>query len=97
VPTAMVPLIVERKSNWRPCAASPERRCRTHTVNGRGCPSTRRYGPLQYQSNVASGGRCVAWLIKRFHNDPVSQLLQQLIFGKKGLKKKSKKGTEKAM
>jgi soluble lytic murein transglycosylase-like protein len=69
VPIALARAIVERESNWQPCAVSPKGAVGLMQL----MPETaRRLGVTERCSldqNVAGGVRYLAWLIERFHND----------------------------
>src|ERR1700732_2461584 len=69
VPVALVHAIVERESNWQPCAISPK-----------GAAGLMQLMPLTAQrlgvkdrcnvdQNVSGGVRYLAWLMQQFHND----------------------------
>lgn len=69
VPLAFVRAIIERESNWRPCAVSPKGAMGLMQL----MPETaRRLGVIDrcdLDQNVSGGVRYLAWLIERFHND----------------------------
>jgi soluble lytic murein transglycosylase len=69
VPVALARAIVERESNWQPCATSPKGAVGLMQL----MPATaRRLGVTDrcnLDQNVAAGVRYLAWLMRRFHND----------------------------
>ena len=69
VPIALVRAIVERESNWQPCAVSPKGAAGLMQL----MPLTaRRLGVrdrCSVDQNVSGGVRCLAWLMQQFHND----------------------------
>jgi soluble lytic murein transglycosylase-like protein len=69
VPVALVRAIVERESNWQPCAISPK-----------GAAGLMQLMPITAQrlgvrdrcsvdQNISGGVRYLAWLMQQFHND----------------------------
>jgi len=69
VPVALVRAIVERESNWQPCAISPK-----------GAAGLMQLMPITAQrlgvrdrcsvdQNISGGVRYLAWLMQKFHND----------------------------
>ena len=69
VPLALARAIVERESNWQPCAVSPKgavglMQLMPRTAKRLGV--TDRCNPDQ---NISGGVRYLAWLMQRFHND----------------------------
>jgi soluble lytic murein transglycosylase len=69
VPVSLVRAIVERESNWQPCSVSPKGAVGLMQL----MPATaRRLGVgnrCNIDQNVSGGVRCLAWLMKQFHND----------------------------
>src|SRR6266536_5639906 len=69
VPLALVRAIVERESNWQPCAVSPKGAVGLMQL----MPVTaRRLGVgdrCNVEQNVSGGVRYLAWLMQQFHND----------------------------
>jgi soluble lytic murein transglycosylase-like protein len=69
VPVALVRAIVERESNWQPCAVSPKGAAGLMQL----MPVTAmRFGVgnrCNIDLNVSGGVRYLAWLQQRFHND----------------------------
>src|SRR3984957_3869719 len=69
VPVALVRAIVERESNWQPCAVSPKGAEGLMQL----MPVTAmRFGVgnrCNIDQNVSGGVRYLAWLQQRFHND----------------------------
>jgi soluble lytic murein transglycosylase-like protein len=69
VPVALVRAIVERESNWQPCAISLKGAAGLMQL----MPATaKRLGvadPCNLAQNVSGGVRYLAWLMRRFHND----------------------------
>ena len=69
VPVPMVRAIIQRESNWQPCAISPK--------GAKGLmqlmPATaRRLGvrdSCNIEQNISGGVRYLAWLMRLFHND----------------------------
>ena len=69
VPVALVRAIVERESNWQPCAVSPKGAAGLMQL----MPATaQRLGVrdrCNVDQNVSGGVRYLAWLMRQFHND----------------------------
>jgi soluble lytic murein transglycosylase len=69
VPLALARAIVERESNWKPCAVSPKSAMGLMQL----MPATaKRLGVTDrcdLNQNVSAGVRYLAWLIELFHND----------------------------
>ena len=69
VPVALVRAIVERESNWQPCAISPKGAVGLMQL----MPATaKRLGVADrcnLDQNVSGGVRYLAWLMRQFHND----------------------------
>jgi len=69
VPIALVRAIVERESNWQPCAVSPKGAVGLMQL----MPVTaRRLGVgnrCNIDQNISGGVHYLAWLIQQFHND----------------------------
>jgi len=69
VPIALARAIVERESNWQPCAVSPKGAVGLMQL----MPATaQRLGVTDrcnLDQNVSAGVRYLAWLMRRFHND----------------------------
>jgi soluble lytic murein transglycosylase-like protein len=69
VPIALVRAIVERESNWQPCAVSPKGAVGLMQL----MPATaRRLGVgdrCSLDQNISGGVRYLAWLMRQFHND----------------------------
>jgi soluble lytic murein transglycosylase-like protein len=69
VPVALVRAVVERESNWQPCAFSPKGAAGLMQL----MPVTaRRLGVenrCNIDQNVSGGVRYLAWLMQQFHND----------------------------
>ena len=69
VPVALVRAIVERESNWQPCAVSPQGAEGLMQL----MPVTAmRFGVgnrCNIDQNVSGGVRYLAWLMQQFHND----------------------------
>jgi soluble lytic murein transglycosylase-like protein len=69
VPIALTRAIVERESNWKPCAVSPKGAVGLMQL----MPGTaERLGVIDRcdpAQNVSGGVRYLAWLIQRFHSD----------------------------
>jgi soluble lytic murein transglycosylase-like protein len=69
VPVPLVRTIIQRESNWQPCAVSPK--------GAKGLmqlmPTTaRRLGvrdSCNIEQNISGGVRYLAWLMRLFHND----------------------------
>jgi soluble lytic murein transglycosylase-like protein len=70
VPIALARAVVVRESNWQPCATSPKGAAGLMQL----MPATaKRLGVTDrcnLDQNVSGGVRYLAWLIRRFHNDP---------------------------
>ena len=69
VPIALVRAIVERESNWQPCAISPKGAVGLMQLMP---PTAKRLGVVNrcnLDQNVSGGVRYLAWLMRRFHND----------------------------
>jgi soluble lytic murein transglycosylase len=69
VPLALARAIVERESNWQPCAVSPKgavglMQLMPATAHQLGV--TKRFN---LEQNVSGGVRFLAWLMQRFHGD----------------------------
>ena len=69
VPLALARAIVQRESNWQPCAVSPKGAVGLMQL----MPATaRRLGVIErcnLDQNVSGGVRYLAWLMQRFRND----------------------------
>lgn len=69
VPVALARAIVERESNWQPCAISPKGAVGLMQL----MPATaKRLGVgdrCNLDQNVSGGVRYLAWLMRQFHND----------------------------
>lgn len=69
VPIALARAIVDRESNWQPCAVSPRGAVGLMQL----MPATARLlgvtDRCNLDQNVSGGVRYLAWLIGRFHND----------------------------
>jgi soluble lytic murein transglycosylase-like protein len=69
VPLALVRSVIERESNWHPCAVSSKGATGLMQL----MPATaRRLGvsnPCDIEQNISGGVRYLAWLIRLFHND----------------------------
>jgi soluble lytic murein transglycosylase-like protein len=69
VPVPLVRAVVERESNWRPCAISPKGAAGLMQI----MPMTaQRLGVrdrCNIDQNVSGGVRYLAWLIQKFHGD----------------------------
>jgi soluble lytic murein transglycosylase-like protein len=69
VPVALVRAVIERESNWQPCAVSPKGAAGLMQL----MPVTaRRLGVenrCNIDQNVSGGVRYLAWLMQQFHND----------------------------
>jgi soluble lytic murein transglycosylase-like protein len=69
VPIALVRAIVERESNWQPCAVSPKGAVGLMQL----MPATaKQFGVTErchLDQNVSGGVRYLAWLLQRFHSD----------------------------
>jgi len=69
VPPALARAIVERESNWQPCAVSPKGAVglmQLMPVTAQRLGVTDR---CNLDQNVSAGVRYLAWLMRRFHND----------------------------
>jgi soluble lytic murein transglycosylase-like protein len=69
VPVALARAIVERESNWQPCAISPKgavglMQLMPATAKGLGVTDR-----CNLDQNVSGGVRYLAWLMRLFHND----------------------------
>lgn len=69
VPMALARAIVERESNWHPCAVSSKGAVGLMQL----MPATAKWlgvtDGCNLDQNVSGGVRYLAWLIQRFHND----------------------------
>jgi len=69
VPLALVRSIVERESNWRPCAVSPKGAVGLMQLMPLTAEKLGVTDRCNLDQNVSGGVRYLAWLIQRFHND----------------------------
>jgi soluble lytic murein transglycosylase-like protein len=69
VPIALVRSIVERESNWRPCAVSPKGAVGLMQLMPATAHQLGVTDRCNLDQNIAGGVRYLAWLIDRFHND----------------------------
>jgi soluble lytic murein transglycosylase len=69
VPIALIRSIVERESNWRPCAVSPKGAVGLMQLMPATARRLRVTERCNLDQNVSGGVRYLAWLIQRFHND----------------------------
>jgi len=69
VPIALVRSIVERESNWRPCAVSPKGAVGLMQLMPLTAKKLGVTDRCNLDQNVSGGVRYLAWLIQRFHND----------------------------
>jgi soluble lytic murein transglycosylase-like protein len=69
VPIALVRSIVERESNWRPCAVSPKGAVGLMQLMPATAHQLGVTDRCNLDQNIAGGVRYLAWLIERFHND----------------------------
>jgi soluble lytic murein transglycosylase-like protein len=69
VPIALVRAIVERESNWQPCAVSPKGAVGLMQLMAKTAHQLGVTDRCNLDENVAGGVRYLAWLIRRFHND----------------------------
>lgn len=69
VPVPLVRAVVERESNWRPCAISPKGAVGLMQL----MPMTAQYlrvsDRCNIDQNVSGGVRYLAWLMRKFHGD----------------------------
>jgi soluble lytic murein transglycosylase-like protein len=69
VPIALIRSIVERESNWRPCAVSSKGAVGLMQLMPATAHQLGVTDRCNLDQNVAGGVRYLAWLIQRFHND----------------------------
>jgi soluble lytic murein transglycosylase-like protein len=69
VPVPLVRAVVERESNWRPCAISPKGAVGQMQLMPMTARNLRVSDPCNIDQNVSGGVRYLAWLIQKFHGD----------------------------
>jgi soluble lytic murein transglycosylase-like protein len=69
VPVPLVRAVVERESNWRPCAISPKGAVGLMQLMPMTARNLRVSDRCNLDQNVSGGVRYLAWLIQKFHGD----------------------------
>jgi len=69
VPVPLVRAIVERESNWRPCAISPKGAAGLMQLMPMTAQRLRVSDRCNIDQNVSGGVRYLAWLMRKFHGD----------------------------
>lgn len=69
VPEALVRAVVDRESNWRPCAVSSKGAVGLMQLMPRTARMLGVTDRCNLDQNVSGGVRYLAWLMRRFHND----------------------------
>jgi len=69
VPVPLVRAIVERESNWRPCAISPKGAVGLMQLMPMTAQRLRVSDRCNIDQNVSGGVRYLAWLMRKFHGD----------------------------
>ena len=69
VPVPLVRAVVERESNWRPCAISPKGAVGLMQLMPMTAQRLRVHDRCSIDQNVSGGVRYLAWLIQKFHGD----------------------------
>ena len=69
VPVPLVRAVVERKSNWRPCAISPKGAVGLMQLMPMTAQHLRVSDRCNIDQNVSGGVRYLAWLMRKFHGD----------------------------
>ena len=69
VPVPLVQAVVERESNWRPCAISPKGAAGLMQLMPTTAQRLRVRDRCSIDQNVSGGVRYLAWLIQKFHGD----------------------------
>jgi soluble lytic murein transglycosylase-like protein len=69
VPVPLVRAIVERESNWRPCAISPKGAAGLMQLMPMTAQRLRISDRCNIDQNVSGGVRYLAWLMRKFHGD----------------------------
>lgn len=69
VPAPLVRAVVERESNWRPCAISPKGAVGLMQLMPMTAQRLRVSDRCNIDQNVSGGVRYLAWLIQKFHGD----------------------------
>lgn len=69
VPIPLVRAIVERESNWRPCAISPKGAAGLMQLMPTTARKLRVSDRCNIDQNVSGGVRYLAWLMRKFHGD----------------------------
>jgi len=69
VPVPLVRAVVERESNWRPCAVSPKGAVGLMQLMPMTARNLHVSDRCNIGENVSGGVRYLAWLIRKFHGD----------------------------
>jgi soluble lytic murein transglycosylase-like protein len=69
VPLPLVRAVVERESNWRPCAISPKGAVGLMQLMPMTARNLHVSDRCNIDENVSGGVRYLAWLIQKFHGD----------------------------
>jgi soluble lytic murein transglycosylase-like protein len=69
VPVSLVRAVVERESNWRPCAISPKGAVGLMQLMPMTARNLRVNDRCDIDQNVSGGVRYLAWLMQKFHGD----------------------------
>jgi soluble lytic murein transglycosylase-like protein len=69
VPVPLVRAVVERESNWRPCAISPKGAAGLMQLMPMTAQRLRVRDRCSIDQNISGGVRYLAWLIQKFHGD----------------------------
>jgi soluble lytic murein transglycosylase-like protein len=69
VPLALARAIVERESNWKPCAVSPKGAMGLMQLMPESAERLGVTNRCSIDQNVSGGVRYLAWLMQRFHSD----------------------------
>lgn len=89
LPVPLVRAVVERESNWRPCAMSPKGAAGLMQLMPMTAQRLRVRDRCNIDQNVSGGVRYLAWLNQRFHGDlrlaTAAYYVGETIIGRRGL------------